>query len=62
VPLERYIPSLVVEIKAEIAVDSWGSKTVADAAERTAGAVLGYSDAEGSRRVPRYKENVKIVL
>ena len=49
-------------MKAKIAVDSPGSRTVADAADKTAGAVLGYSNAEGSCRVPRYNENVRIVL
>jgi hypothetical protein len=47
-PLERCIPSLVVNIKAEIAVDSQGSKTVVDVAERTIGVVLGYLNAKGS--------------
>jgi hypothetical protein len=48
VPLERCILSLVVDIKAEIAVDSSGSKAVADTVDKTAGAVLGYSNAKGS--------------
>jgi hypothetical protein len=56
---KRCIPSCVVDTKADIAADSWGSSWIA---ERAAGAVLGYSNAEGSRRVPRYKEIVRIEL
>lgn len=48
VPLKRCIPSLVVDFKTEIAVNSFGSKAVADIVDKTARAVLGYSNAEGS--------------
>ena len=55
VPSERCSPSVVVDIRADIATDSLGSRRTARAgeAERTAGAVLEYSNAEGSRRVPK---------
>jgi hypothetical protein len=56
---KRCIPSCVVDTKADIAADSWGSSWIA---ERAAEAVLRYSNAKRSRRVLRYKEIVKIVL
>jgi hypothetical protein len=62
VPSERCSPSPVVDIKANIAIDSWGSENVADVVARVAWAVLGYSNTEGSRRVPRHRKNIRIVL
>jgi hypothetical protein len=46
-----------VDTKADIAADSRFSAT-----ERTAGAVLENSNAEGSRRVPRNEGMIRIVL
>ncbi len=59
---ERSRPSLIVDIKADIAADSWGSKKIVDVVERAARLVLEYLNAEGLRRVPRYKKNVRTVL
>ena len=53
-PSERCSPSPVVDIKADIAADSWGSENAVDVVAKVARAVLGYSNAEGSRRVPKY--------